>query len=53
VVVSRRLASACPSSDRAVESDPLVIGCDGHGESTRHDLRETARKRLENFYVRL
>jgi hypothetical protein len=48
-----RLVRACQHVDRLGDSDPLVIGFDSHGESTYHDPRETARKRLENIYVRL
>jgi hypothetical protein len=52
-MASRRFAPACPCADQSTDTDPLVIDLNSHGEFTQHDRRDTARKRLENIYVRL
>jgi hypothetical protein len=52
-VLYRRLTLECLAAGRSSDSYPLAVDSDSHGESTHHDLRETARKRLENIYVSL
>jgi L(+)-tartrate dehydratase beta subunit len=52
-VAWEELMPECLWKFRVKDFGPLTVGIDSHGRSVYHDVKETARKRLEAIYARL